>query len=108
MKKKKLGHVTFRLDPAEHQELLEIAAVLNTDLSGLLKLLIAAAKPEFKLRAALLKEANEGIDRLIQSGGMKSYAQWLKENEEALKSQEDGPKPKSRGIPPKHRSIDDE
>ncbi len=107
---KKLGHVTFRLDPAEHQELLQIAAVLNTDLSGLLKLMIAASKPEFKLQAAALKEANEGVEWLIQSGGMKSFAQWLKEYEDSLKRQEARPKSKKRppAPPPKYRSIDDE
>ena len=92
----KLGHVTFRLDPAEHQELLEIAAALNTDMSGLLKLMIATAKPEFKLKAAAIKEANQVVERLIQSGGMKSFAQWLKEYEDSLQGRDDGPKSKKR------------
>jgi hypothetical protein len=92
----KLGHVTFRLDPAEHQELLEIAEVLNTDMSGLLKLMIATAKPEFKLKAAALREANQVVERLVQTGGMKSFAEWLKEYENSLKSQEGRPKSKKR------------
>jgi hypothetical protein len=92
----KLGHVTFRLDPAEHHDLLDIAAVLNTDMSGLIKLMLAVAKPEFKLKAAAIKEANEVVERLIQSGGMKSFAHWLQEYEESRKTQDDGPKTKKR------------
>jgi hypothetical protein len=102
---KKLGHVTFRLDPAEHQELLEIAAALNTDMSGLLKLMIATAKPEFKLKAAAVKEANELVERLLQPGGMKTFAQWVKEYEASLKGK--GGRSKSEKAK-KYRSIDDE
>ena len=61
-----LGHVTFRLDPSEHQELLQIAKVLNTDMSGLLKLMIATAKPEFKFRAAAITENNRIVEEWIR------------------------------------------
>jgi hypothetical protein len=92
----KLGHVTFRLDPAEHEELLEIASALNTDMSGLLKLMIATAKPEFKLKAVAIKEATEVVERLVQPGAMKSFAQWLKEYEDSQQGQEERPKSKKR------------
>jgi hypothetical protein len=52
--------------------------------------------PEFKLKAAALKEANEEVARLIQSGGMKHYARWVKEQEESLKDQDERPKSKKR------------
>jgi hypothetical protein len=93
---RKLGHVTFRLDPAEHQELLEIATVLNTDLSGLLKLMIAAAKPEFKLKAAALKAANKAVELLVENDEMAKFVEWFMEYKDSLKSQDDRPKSKKR------------
>jgi post-segregation antitoxin (ccd killing protein) len=46
-----LGHINFRLDLELHQELLEIARALGTDLSGLLKEMLKEALPAFSARA---------------------------------------------------------
>ena len=46
------GHVTFRLDPTLHKDLVEAAKILDIDLSSLLKAMIAEAKPGIDARVA--------------------------------------------------------
>jgi hypothetical protein len=71
-----LGHVTFRLPEEEHRELLEIARMLGTDLSGLIKQMLAEAKPIFEERAEkvrrkrLAKAAMWWRELVLMSGRM--------------------------------------
>lgn len=54
-REKPLGHITFRLRPEFHGELLRIARTLNMDLSGLVNTMLMEATPIMRARAAELE-----------------------------------------------------
>lgn len=51
-----LGQITFRLPPEQHKELMAMAEALGSDVSGLLKLMLAEATPTFQNRVRELKQ----------------------------------------------------
>jgi hypothetical protein len=58
-----LGHISFRLSPGRHQELLEIARHLGIDLSSLLNQMIGESLPAFLERATDVVRRQEAARR---------------------------------------------
>ena len=59
----KLGHVTLRLDPAIHQELLDLGRIVGNDMSGLIRAAVIETLPALRLKAAKLLARRKAADR---------------------------------------------
>jgi hypothetical protein len=57
----KLGHITFRLPPEVHAQLIEFAGVLLTDVSGVLKTAVAEGLPEVAARVEAIRRKREPV-----------------------------------------------
>jgi len=62
-----LGQITFRLPPEQHKELMAMAESLNSDVSGLVKLMLAEATPAFQTRVTELTQRRLAATYRVES-----------------------------------------